>query len=136
MRLRTRRIEAWVTVEREGNKAEFFVHPLSPKEAAAILDKCKETVWEKGQRFQEPNYYKFKLLKINATILKWKGVEDEEGAELRCIDANKEIAYLGNPELIDEVLEKADALYKDVQDSLEKEAKNSVTVQTGDQIQA
>ena len=133
MKLRTKRIEAWITIE--GNvpdeKAEFLVHPMSPKELSELLEKTKKTEWEKGQRFTEPNYYKFKVQKIFNTIIDWKGVENEDGVELPCINANKEVVYLGNPELIDEVLEKADAIYKNVQDNLEKEAKNLSIVQTG-----
>jgi hypothetical protein len=133
MKLRTKRIEEWIIIEGAdpGEKAEFLVHPLSPKEVNAMLEKVKIVEWDKGQRFVDHNFYKFKLLKIFATIIKWKGVEDEDGNELGCIDANKEIIYLGNSELIDQVLEKADALYKAVQESVEKEAKNSLPAPDG-----
>lgn len=133
MKLRTKKIETWITVDgsEPGEKAEFFVHPMSPKEIAALLEKARKTEWEKGQRFSEIDYYKFKIQKIFNTILDWKGIENEDGVELKCINANKESVYLGNPEFIDSVLEKADALYKDVQDDLEKEAKNLLSAQTG-----
>lgn len=133
MKLRTRRIEEWIVIEGEnvGEKAEFFVHPQSPKEINALLEKARKTEWEKGQRFAEPDFYKFKINKVCQTILDWKGVEDEDGKEIPCNDKNKEIVYLGNPEFIDKVLEKADSLYKDVQENLEKEAKNLQSSQTG-----
>ena len=136
MKLRTKAIEEWIVVEGDNpdEKAEFHVHPQSPKEIAAILDKCKRTEWEKGQRFTEPDFYRFKMLKIYATILNWKGVEDEDGHPLLCSNQNKEVIYLGNPEFIDKVLEKADALYKDVQENLEKEAKNLKSAQSGTEI--
>lgn len=126
MRLRTRRIEQWIVVEGEnpGESAEFLVHPLSPKETAALLEKVKRADWEKGQRFTDYDFYKFKITKIFDTIKDWKGIENEDGIPINCINSNKEIVYLGNPDFIDRVLEKADALYKDLQDNLEKEAKN------------
>jgi hypothetical protein len=133
MKLRTKRIEQWIVIEGENpeEKAEFMVHPMSPKEGADLLEKCKKTDWEKGQRFSEVDFYKFKTHKIFATIIDWKGIEDEEGVSLKCINANKELVYLGNPEFIDKVLEKADDLYKQVQDDLEKEAKNLQIAQPG-----
>jgi hypothetical protein len=133
MKLRTKRIEEWITVEgsEPDERAEFLVHPMSPKEIATLLEKTRKTEWDKGQRFSEPDYYKFKIQKIFNTIIDWKGVENEEGIELKCINANKEAVYLGNPEFIDKVLEKADALYKDVQENLEKEEKNLLSVQSG-----
>ena len=133
MKLRTKRIEEWIVVEGDNpeEKAEFLVHPLSPKEISALLEKVKKAEWEKGQRFTDHDFYKFKILKIFDTIKDWKGVENEDGTPLNCINANKELVYLGNPEFIDKVLDKADALYKDVQDNLEKEAKNLQTAQPG-----
>ncbi len=133
MKLRTKRVEEWIKIEGENPDeiAEFLVHPLTPKEVADLLKKCKETEWDKGQRFAEPDWFKFKMQKIYATIIDWKGVQDEEGNELRCINANKEAIFLANPEFVDKVLEKADALVKDIVDNLEKEAKNSQTAQSG-----
>lgn len=126
MKLRTKKIEQWIVIEGDNpdEKADFLVHPLSPKEISALLEKSKKAEWEKGQRFTEIDFYKFKRDKIFATIIDWKGVENEEGETLACINANKEAVYLGNPEFIDKVIEMADDLYKDVQADLEKEAKN------------
>lgn len=136
MKLRTKRIEEWITVEgaTPDEIAKFLVHPLTPKEVSELLEKCKKSEWEKGQRFSEPDWYRFKMQKIYATIIDWEGIEDEEGVELRCINANKEAIFLANPEFMDKVLDKADALAKDIADNLEKEAKNSQTVQTGTEM--
>ena len=133
MKLRTKRIEVWIAVdgENEDDKAEILVHPLSPKELADMLDKCRKIEWDKGQRFTEIEYYKFKIKKINTTILDWKGVCDEDGNEIRCTNANKELVYLGNPDFIDNILDKADALYKGLQEDIEKEIKNLKTAQPG-----
>ena len=133
MKLRTKKIEQWITVNGDGEdeKAEILVKPLTPKETSEMLDKCKKVEWDRGQRFTEIDFFKFKLKKIFAVIIDWKGIQDEEGNELRCISANKEIVYLNNPELIDDILEKADALYKGLQEDLEKESKNLKTAQPG-----
>jgi hypothetical protein len=133
MKLRTKRIEEWIIVEGENpdEKAEFLVHPMSPKETSDLLEKAKKAEWDKGQRFMEIDFYKFKLQKIYATILDWKGIEDENGESINCINSNKELVYLGNPEFIDKVIEQAEALYKNVQADLEKEAKNLKTAQHG-----
>jgi len=133
MKLRTKRIETWIEMigDNPDEKARFLVHPMSPKEVSALLEKCRKAEWEKGQRFTEVDFYKFKLEKIYATILNWEGIENEDGALLECTAKNKEAVYLGNPEFIDKVLEKADELYKNVQDDLEKEAKNLQTAPTG-----
>ena len=132
MKLRTKHIEEWIVIEDEnGDKAEILVKPLTPKESSEMLEKSRKTEWDRGQRFTDVDFYKYKIKKIFATILDWKGVEDEEGHPIRCINANKEKVYLSNPEFIDNILEKADALYKSVQDDLEKEAKNLKTAQPG-----
>lgn len=133
MKLRTKCIEEWIVVEGDNpdEKAEFLVHPLSPKETSAMLEKAKKNEWEKGQRFSEIDFYKFKLSKIYAVILDWRGIENEEGIPINCTNVNKEIVYLANPEFIDKVIEQAEALYKGVQDDLEKEAKNLRAAQSG-----
>lgn len=126
MKLRTKKIEQWIVIDgvNPGERAEFLVHPLSPKEISDLLERTRKTEWERGQRFVEPEYFLFKIQKIFATILDWKGIENEDGAELPCTDKNKQFAYLYNSDLIDKVIEKADALYKTFQDEEEKEAKN------------
>jgi hypothetical protein len=133
MKLRTRRIEEWIKIDGDvpGESAEFLVHPQTPKEIAALLEKVKKAEWDKGQRFTDHNFYKFKIYKIFETIKDWKGVENEEGVPLPCTNANKEAVYLANPEFIDKVLEKADDLYKSLNDDLEKESKNLRNAQLG-----
>lgn len=133
MKLRTKKIEEWIIMDGDNpdEKAEILVHPLSPKETSELLEKAKKIEWDKGQRFSEIDFYKFKIRKIFETIVDWKGIEDESGTPIRCINANKEMIYLSNPEFMDAILEKADALYKNVQDDLEKEAKNLKTAQLG-----
>ena len=133
MRLRTERIETWIDVDGDSPEemASFLVRPLTPKEITQLLDKATETEWDKGQRFKEANFYKYKVAKINKTILNWKGVEDENGNPIECNATNRELVYLNNPEFIDKILELADALYKGVKESQEKEAKNLQTAQPG-----
>lgn len=133
MKLRTKRIEQWIVIDgaNPDEKAEFLVHPQTPKESSKLLEKAKKNEWDKGQRFTDHDFYKFKMDRICATIIDWKGLEDEDGKPIPCTDKNKEIVYLGNPDLIDQVLEKADDLYKESVEAGEKETKNSLTAQPG-----
>ncbi|MDD5053676.1 MAG: hypothetical protein PHO27_13150 [Sulfuricurvum sp.] len=112
MKLRTKATEKWIVIEGEtpGEKAEFLIHIPTPKQINAWIKQCMETEWDKNQRFTEPNLYKFKTKKIDQIIIDWKGIEDENGIEMPCNSANKEVAFLYNTELIDKVLEKADEL--------------------------
>lgn len=123
MRLNTKRIEAEVTVERNGQIGHFRVHPLTPKETADFLNKSKQTEWDKGQRFQEPDYYKYKLLKINTVILGWDAT-DENDNPLPCNDETRELAYLNDTDLIDEVLDKAAELSKAIEAEEKEKEKN------------
>lgn len=124
MRLRTNKIEKWIEIKNEEGEASFLVRPMNPKETTNLLDSASKADWERGQRFKEPDFYKFKMDKIDKTIIDWRGVEDEDGMPLECNRKNKEIVYLNNAELIDKVLEMADNLGKGSQASLGEETKN------------
>jgi hypothetical protein len=45
MKLRTKRVEEWITIEGDNpeEKAEFLVHPLTPKETSELLEKANGT---------------------------------------------------------------------------------------------
>ena len=122
MKLRTEAIERWITIEGDnpGEQAEFLVRPMNPKQLSSAVKQCEEVDWDKNQRFVEPNFYKFKIKKIDQTILDWKGVEDKDGVALPCTTVNKEIVYIYNVDLIDKVLAQADKMaemqLKDEQD--------------------
>lgn len=112
MKLKTKAIEQWVTVEgnEPGEKVEFLVCPLTPKQISSIIRQSTEREWDKNQRFEDVNPYKFKIKKIDAVIRDWKNVEDEDGNPLECDLKNKEIVYIYNVEIIDKALSMAEKL--------------------------
>jgi hypothetical protein len=112
MRLRTSYKEQWIEIEGEvpGEKAEFLVRPMTPRQINALIKQSTESEWEKNQRFTDINFYKFKIKKINLIIQDWKGIEDENGTPMECDLKNKEIIYIYNVDLIDKVLDMADKL--------------------------
>lgn len=124
MKLRTARMEDWITVSSGGGEARFLVRPLTPKESAEILEKATAKRWERGQRFEEINWYKYKVLKIDSVIVNWEGLEDESGKPIPCDKKTKEVVYLHNSALIDEVLDRADLLYSGIVQSEEELSKN------------
>jgi hypothetical protein len=110
MKLRTKIIEAWVTKWIDGEKAEFLLRPLTPKESTATLKQAEKVDWDKGQRFTDTDFYKFKMARVNKVIKDWKGVEDEEGNPLECNDKNREIVYAFNRDLIDALLDDSEKI--------------------------
>lgn len=124
LRLKTKKIEKWIKKETVDGTAEFLVSPLSPREASDILKRCKNIFWEKGQRFDEPDYYAFKISKIKKTIRDWKGVQDEDGRDVQCTDNNKILIYEANPDFIDSVLDAADELSEAFAEGEAKEIEN------------
>ena len=73
MRLNTSKKEYKVVIEEGGEKATFYGHPLTPKEVAQLLKKSTRHPWDKGQRFEEVDFYHFKLKKIHLVIQRWEG---------------------------------------------------------------
>jgi len=110
MKLKTKATEQWIVIDGEnpGEKAEFLIRPTTPKQVNTLIKQSTDHEWDKNQRFDDINFYKFKIKKIEQVIVDWKGIEDEEGNPLPCTNANKEIVYLYNTELIDKVLAEAD----------------------------
>ena len=112
MKLKTKRTKQCVEVRRGDEVAKFWGHPLTPKETTYFLNHCIDKEWEKNQRFESVNLYKYKMDKIDRVIDEWEGIGDENGTPLECTRENKEIIYLFNPDVIDEALEKFDKLSK------------------------
>jgi len=123
MKLRTERKREKVVIERNGETAVFYGSPLTPKEIANLLQSCIKITWERNQRFEQPDIYKFKVKKMQKVIDGWEDVEDMDGVALKCTPENIELVYLFNSELIDEALDKFDQLgleYEKNQEYLEK----------------
>lgn len=125
MKLKTSRQEKWIEIKGEDNEsASFLVKPMNPKETTQLLGTASKVDWDRGQRFKDPDYYKFKIDKIDKTIIDWRDIEDEDGKPLECNRKNKEMVFLNNPDLIDKVLEMADDLTKTAQALIGEEVKN------------
>jgi len=123
MKLRTERKREKVVIERNDETAVFYGSPLTPKEIANLLQSCIKITWERNQRFEQPDIYKFKVKKMQKVIDGWEDVEDMDGVALKCTPENIELVYLFNSELIDEALDKFDQLgleYEKNQEYLEK----------------
>ena len=126
MKLRTQRTKEKVIIERDGETATFYGFPLTPKETTQFLQESVEVSWDRNQRFESPDIYKFKIKKLQRVIEDWEGVEDANGLPMKCTKANVEIVYLFNAELMDEVLEKFDEIGSKVEQNLEHLEKNSL----------
>jgi len=104
--------------------ASFIINLLTSKESTDLLSESKIITWDKDQRFEEMDYYKFKISKIERIIKDWKGFEDENGKEFSCNNENKELMYAYQPELINWVFKEV----KKIEDSelvlLEQDSKN------------
>ena len=110
MKLRTQRTKEKVVIEKDGETAIFYGFPLTPKETTQFLQESVEVSWERNQRFESPDIYKFKIKKLKRVIEDWEGIEDVNGVLMKCTKENVEIAYLFNAELMDEVLDKFDEI--------------------------
>lgn len=102
----------------------FEVALLTPKEINQLLENSTEHEWDRGQRFDRPNYYKFAINKLDKMIVSWSGVEDDAGNPLDCNRKNKEVVYAYYSDLLNSVLEEAEALGKEEADFKEDSEKN------------
>ena len=111
MKLRTKKREIRITERIGEEEATFVINPLTPKESASLLEAATVREWERNQRFEQVDFYLFKIMKIDKVIKSWgDDIEDEEGNPLLCTRENKELVYAYNPELIDRIMEKADSI--------------------------
>jgi len=131
MKLKTKKTEIWITETIGELEAQFLVAPMTPKEDFELIEKCKQKEWDRNQRFENPDFYKFKISKVVEVIKDWTGIEDENGKPLECNRFNKEIAYLYNSDLIDRVLAQADKIGAQRVEEQEELEKNLVAGQSG-----
>lgn len=85
---------------------EIDVCPLNPEESNRLLRECNIKEWDRGQRFESPDFYKYKIKKIDKVIRAWRNMEDINGDPLACTKVNKALVYKFDPEFIDNILEK------------------------------
>lgn len=134
MKLNTTKKEYKVTVTNGVEEAHFYGHPLTPKEMTQLLKTSTEKHWEKNQRFEELNIYKYKLSKIQRIVQRWEGIEDENGKPLECTEGNKELVYLYNSPVIDNALEQFDDIGSTIQHEKEYLEKNSLNGSAGSSV--
>ena len=131
MKLRTKKVELWIEETVGEETAKFLVSPATPKDDFDLIEQSKTKEWDRNQRFENTDFYKFKMTKIVNTIKDWSGIEDEKGNDLECNRYNKELVYLHNPDLIDRVLAKAEKLGQKMEEEKKEKEKNSDAGQSG-----
>jgi len=125
MKLRMERKEFTVEVEHNGEKGVFVVDPLTPEEMSKLIKKHTKKAKMLGARMTEPetDWLAIRIEKVQKTIQSWDAT-DENGDPIECNDANKKIAFLLNPELINKVISEADALGQGIEEEELEELKN------------
>lgn len=124
MKLRTQKIEEWITITMGADTARVLIQPLTPKDTARLLEESTESEWERGQRFEKVNFYIFRVLKTDFVIRDWD-VQDENGNPIPCTRPWKETVYQNNPTFIEKVLDKAEKLAEKVVAQEAELSKNS-----------
>jgi hypothetical protein len=124
MKLRTKKLESWIKVEFDDEIVEVLVNPLNSKEEMDLMKKSTKYNWERNQRFEELQPYKWKIERIDSVIKDWKNVFDENGTAIPCDRAYKELIFLNNPEFINKILEEVDRINEQVKMERESEIKN------------
>lgn len=109
MRVRTKKITHEVVSTRGEDVGTFQVMPMDVTETNKLLKKFTTHEKYKGQVMPETNFLGFQLAKINKVITGWD-IEDENGLPLECNDENKKLVFVLNPDLINDVIDKADKI--------------------------
>lgn len=112
LKVRTEKQKYEVIFERDGDRALFVVSPLTPEQLMKIMAKNRSYEWERNQRFEKVDFYGAKLDKIDAVILDWDGLADENGEPIPCSKEYKLVLAEQEPDLVDWVLEQAEAMAK------------------------
>ena len=109
MRIRTKKTSQEITITRDDETGIFQVMPMDVAETNKLLKKFTSHEKHKGQVMPETNFLGFQISKTQKVITGWD-LLDEDGEAYECNDANKKDTYVLNPDLINEVLEKADKI--------------------------
>ena len=125
MRLRMEQTTHEVTIEHSGETSIFEVRPLTLKENESIIDKHTPPRKWKGQLMTEksPCYSEMTIEKVQKTIISWD-IKDLSGKKVDCTDANKAQAWLLNPEVINQVMDKAAEIADGVTEAEKADIKN------------
>ncbi len=123
MKIRTIKKTHEVVIVRGDDEGIFEVNPMTPREINKLLKKYTVHEKRKGLLSPETDFLGFIVAKTKKTISGWN-LENEKGEPLECTDKNKEIAYMQNPDLINDVLEKADRIASGTEEIEQDEEKN------------
>jgi len=123
LKIRTEKKSHEVKIYRGEDSSTFIVEPMTPRETDKLLKKFTKHEKVKGQIVPETDFVGFMVAKVRRVIVDWD-VEDENGNQLECNDANKEAAYMYNPALINDVIEEADKIAAGEDEKREAEEKN------------
>lgn len=124
MKLKLEKRVVEIVREIEGETIKFKVALLTQKESNKILEGCVKHEWDRGQRFDKIDYYKFSVDKIDKMIVDWEGLEDKDGRALECNKTNKEVVFCYYSDLINSVLDEADRIGKEYEAELVDLEKN------------
>ena len=97
---------------------------MTPKESTELLNGSRVITWDHNQRFEDTDYYKFRVNKIKKMIKDWQGFEDEKGTPFLCTDENKELLNAYQPEIINWLLKEVEEIEKKEQLELGASSKN------------
>ena len=125
MKINTAKKQIWVKVVRGEDTAEFLLEPLAAKDSFDLITKATTVKFVRGQRDEKTDLYQLKISRLVKVIKDWKGIEDAEGNPLPCNAANIELVYNYNQDIIDEVLDKADAISEGEEEARKAIEKNS-----------
>ncbi len=129
-RIRTEKKEHKVTITKGADKATFFGWPMDPVEHSKLIKKHTKTKSKMGQLTEKTDFTALTIDKIQKVIRGWD-VLDERGNPVECSDENKKTAWVLNADLINEVMDKFQAIADGTAEMEALELKNSGSGQSG-----
>lgn len=123
MKITTKKKTHTIEITKGTDTGVFEVMPMDVSDNNKLLKKFTSIDKIKGILHSETDFFGFALAKVKKVIVAWD-LEDEDGKPLECNDQNKETAYLFNPDLINDVLERADKIASGRAEVEEEEVKN------------
>jgi len=125
MKLRMEKTTHKVTITRGEETAVFEISPLNPSEGSRLIKKHTPKKRWIGNTMEEKeiDFVELQIDRIDKTIIDWD-ITDEKGKKVACTSENKKNAYLNNPEIINEVMDKASEIAKGISDAEEVAEKN------------
>lgn len=123
MKITTRKKTHIVEIVRGADTGVFEVIPMDVKESNALLKKYTSIDKVKNILHEQIDFLGFSIAKVKKVIVGWD-LKDEDNQPIECNDQAKEEAFVLNPDIINEVLEKADKIASGRAEVEEEEVKN------------